>query len=78
MTWRPKDWPICPCDACTRKEEDEYGLYCDLTCGKNTDWLWREEGADAMLRAIIKETDELWSAPDLPVFIAHVKESLGA
>jgi len=49
MSWRPEGWPKCPCDECEKKEEDEYGLLCNLACGKYTAWLNREAGADAML-----------------------------
>ncbi len=47
--WRPKDWPKSKCDTCKRKEEDSYGLYCDLACGEYTAWRNREWGADLLL-----------------------------
>jgi hypothetical protein len=52
MSWRPEDWPKCPCDGCANKVEDEYGLVCDLSCGKHSAWRNREAGADAMLTAL--------------------------
>jgi len=33
-----------PCDKCERKEEDEYGLVCDLACGKHSAWFNHQEG----------------------------------
>ena len=49
--WRPSKWPKNQCDVCLKKSEDEYGLYCDLWCGKGTYYSNFEEGADAMLQS---------------------------
>lgn len=53
MSWRPKDWPENSCNSCDRKVEDEYGLLCDISCGKYSAFVNFETGADAMLEAII-------------------------
>ena len=53
--YRPKEWKKNPCEDCPDKIEDEYGLLCNLPCGKNTAWLNSEAGADAMLEALSKE-----------------------
>ena len=52
MSWRPEGWDKCSCDGCEMRNEDEYGLVCDLTCGQHTAWLNKEAGADAMLRSL--------------------------
>jgi len=46
--YRPDGWPKCPCDDCPDKEEDNYGMLCDLACGKHSAWINFEAGADAM------------------------------
>lgn len=52
--WRPKGWTKNPCDGCDKKQEDEHGLLCDLSCGKHSAYLNQEAGADAMLKGVIK------------------------
>jgi len=52
MSYRPPNWPPCPCDGCPKKEEDCYGLVCDLVCGKNSAWVNHEAGADALWEAV--------------------------
>ena len=52
MKWRPKGWPKDPCDGCIKKQEDTYGLMCDLACGKHSAWSNRESGADTILEAL--------------------------
>ena len=59
MSWRPEGWPKCPCDECEKKEEDEYGLLCNLACGKYTAWLNREAGADALLEMLREQGMEV-------------------
>ncbi len=41
-----------PCKDCSRKEEDDWGLVCDLACGKATDYDWYKQGARDMLTAL--------------------------
>ena len=56
--WRSDDWKKRhpnPCENCTRKEEDEYGMLCDISCGGYTHHLTFESGADAMLSALENE-----------------------
>lgn len=50
--YRPPNWKPNPCDGCDKKEEDEYGLYCNIVCGKATAHSNYEAGADAMYEAI--------------------------
>ena len=50
--WRPENWEGCPCDDCLLKQGDEYGLICDLSCGKYSAWANKEAGAAAMLEAL--------------------------
>jgi hypothetical protein len=55
--WRPTtDWNKCPCDDCSAEHKlvDEYGYFCDLSCGKRTAWINKEIGADAMLTTLDK------------------------
>lgn len=57
--WRPlENWKKNPCENCPDKQEDKYGLLCDLACGKHTAYLNREVGADAMLEALFKLAKE--------------------
>ena len=51
-SWRPKGWKVNPCDKCLGKVEDNYGLMCDLSCGKATAYANYEAGADALLKAL--------------------------
>lgn len=51
-SWRPAHWKANPCDGCVRKVVDEYGLFCDLACGKATAYANYEAGTDAILDAI--------------------------
>jgi len=53
--WKPKNWSKNPCDDCPNKQEDIYGLLCDLACGKHTAYLNHEAGADAILEALKKQ-----------------------
>ncbi len=55
--WRPEDWGGDPCNECDQKLEDNYGLLCDLSCGKASQYQNFEAGADAMLGALIKYRD---------------------
>ncbi len=57
-TWRPDGWQKNPCDECARKSEDEYGLLCDLPCGRHTAYMNQEAGADAMLVALVRLASE--------------------
>ena len=79
--YRPTDWPKCPCDDCVagHKLIDEWGYFCDMACGKRTQWINREVGADAMLESLRKQNVTL---PDVihhytigklgkPVFIPY-------
>lgn len=50
--YRPDNWEGNPCDGCPQKEEDSYGLFCDLACGKHSAYINKEDGADAMLVAL--------------------------
>lgn len=50
--YRPDNWEKCPCDDCPEKQDDIYGRFCDLACGKWTAWKNHEAGADAMLEAL--------------------------
>jgi hypothetical protein len=54
-SWRPNDWPQCPCDECTDKHTDEYGYLCDIPCLQRTMWSCREAGADAIMEALRKQ-----------------------
>ena len=56
--WRPEGWGECPCAGCADISLDNYGLVCDLACGKNTAWLNREDGASRMLEALWKMAEE--------------------
>lgn len=53
--YRPDVWEKCSCDDCPEKQDDIYGRFCDLACGKWTAWKNHEAGADAMLWAIREE-----------------------
>jgi len=44
-----------PCDGCKQKEEDDWGLVCDIACGLAFAYGNYEAGADALLDALIKE-----------------------
>jgi hypothetical protein len=55
--WRPKDWPKNPCYNCRNKKEDDYGLLCDWSCGKYSNYANFENGADLMLSKL-KEQGE--------------------
>lgn len=54
------DWQKCPCDDCTAEHKliDEYGYFCDLACGKRSQWINREAGASAMLEGLFKMARE--------------------
>ena len=56
--WRPKDWPVNPCNECEQKVEDNYGLFCDLSCGRHTQYINSEAGASDMLDALFKLAKE--------------------
>lgn len=66
--WRPDNWPKNPCIDCPNKQEDIYGLICDLACGKHTAWLNFEAGADAMLEGI---KDKLGIAENMEDYWKH-------
>ena len=54
--YRPPGWMKSECEGCKDRVDDQYGKFlCNLTCGKHTAWLTFEAGADAMLRALIKD-----------------------
>jgi len=38
-----------PCVDCDKKQEDEYGLYCDLSCGKATAYANYQWGVKSVL-----------------------------
>jgi len=44
-----------PCDKCIKKEEDAYGLYCALTCDKNSIWSINNPAYRAQAKRIIEE-----------------------
>ncbi len=50
--YRPDGWGVNPCEKCTARLDDEFGRYCDLSCGQYSAWCNREAGADAMLEAL--------------------------
>ena len=58
--WRPDDWPKNPCDDCPDKNEDQWGLFCDIACGEHTAWLNHEAGANAILEALYAEVKGGW------------------
>ncbi len=60
MNWRPKDgWDKCPCDDCQDKNDDAYGRFCDLACGKWTAWNNHEAGADQILTYLEAEIEKM-------------------
>lgn len=51
--WRPEEgWRKNPCDGCSRKVEDEWGLVCNLSCGEATAYSNYEVGADAVIEKL--------------------------
>ncbi len=56
--WRPKNWQKNPCDGCENENADEYGFFCNLTCGKCSAYQNYEAGADAILDALIPILDK--------------------
>ena len=48
-SWRPDNWPKCPCDGCKEKQVDEYGLLCDLSCGKATAYANYQWGIESVI-----------------------------
>ena len=38
-----------PCRDCKRKIEDDYGLFCDLACGKHTAWVNYQAGREEVV-----------------------------
>jgi len=52
-----------PCEGCAGRQEDEYGLYCDLSCGKATAYANYQWGVKTMMawirtHQIIKPDDD--------------------
>lgn len=47
------DWAKCPCDDCTAEHKliDEWGYFCDLTCGKCSYWIARCKGHQEVIEA---------------------------
>jgi len=47
------DWIKCPCDDCTAENKliDEWGYFCDLTCGKRSYWIARCRGHQEVFQA---------------------------
>ena len=43
-----------PCENCDRKQEDEYGLLCDLACGGYTAWLNYQAGIKEAIEIVGK------------------------
>ena len=59
MNWRPsKNWKPDPCRDCERKRTDQWGLICDIACGEHSAYRNYEAGANAMLEAIKKLTNQ--------------------
>ena len=54
MKYRPPGWPNeNPCIECAGRVEDDYGLLCNIACGKHTSYSLIEKGADMMLESLI-------------------------
>ena len=55
------DFIVCPCDSCTavHKLIDEYGYFCDLTCGLRTQWINRMRGHRETIEAGYTLTEPL-------------------
>ena len=53
--WRPKNWPMNPCENCEKKVEDRFGLFCNLSCGIGPAHENFEAGADAMFDELRRE-----------------------
>ena len=53
-SWRPTNWAkMYPgqCDFCPSKIVDDYGWRCDITCGKHTQHVCFEKGAEAIVNS---------------------------
>jgi len=70
--YRPEGWKPNPCDGCKDKEEDEYGLYCNIVCGKATAHASYEAGADAILKSLLDNGVFTYGhhTPDVPLIDA--------
>ncbi len=64
-----------PCTDCSDKVEDEYGLLCDLSCGKHTVYINYQSGIKEVVGWIkINLPDEYGSIKEWSVWQAKVKE----
>jgi hypothetical protein len=43
-----------PCKKCKRREEDSYGMVCNLWCGKHTYYVTYMYGVDSLLKLLQK------------------------
>jgi hypothetical protein len=41
-----------PCETCQDKQEDIYGYYCDISCGRHSQYLSETHGAELLLKAL--------------------------
>ena len=60
--WRPLNWDeINPdhCKDCPDKMIDDYGMLCDLSCGKYSAYRNRENGADKLWKSVCDYIAEL-------------------
>lgn len=46
-----------PCIDCTNKQTDEYGYFCDLSCGKRTAWVNYQAG----IKETVKWVNNYWT-----------------
>ena len=44
-----------PCDGCAEKVDDVYGRFCDLTCGKYSTYIIKQEAYKAQLKKVVEE-----------------------
>ena len=42
-----------PCVDCPDKVIDDYGYFCDLSCGKRTAWLYYKAGQESVAKAVL-------------------------
>lgn len=57
--WIPDNWPENPCDGCEKKDEDDWGLVCALTCHKGANWRCGQMWAEWMQNAMIARLEQL-------------------
>ena len=72
-SWRPANWNTDhpdPCEKCGNKNIDVYGWLCDIACGKRSDYVNFENGAEAMLNskevqeAMKEKYGKIWDSTD--------------